>query len=76
MTPFAPPEDAISMNAKPDQAYAIVVVDGVGASTVRSGLSHVEGMMLAERLQREGKLIRVMHVVGSNSYEVDRYPPR
>jgi hypothetical protein len=64
------------MTMDSDHGYAIVVDDGVGESTVRSGLSHVEGMMLAEELQREGKLIRVMHVIGSNSYEVDRYPPR
>jgi hypothetical protein len=33
-------------------------------------------MALAEQLQRTGKIARVMHIVGANSYEVDRYPPR
>jgi hypothetical protein len=57
-------------------SYAIVFMDGMVEIAGSSGLSHAEAMSCAEKLQRNGKVVRVMHVIGSNSYEVDRYPPR
>jgi len=39
-------------------------------------LSHPDAMKLAEALRRSGKILRVMHVVGGRSHEVDRYPAR
>ena len=51
-------------------------MEGANETAGRSGLSHAEAMADAEELQREGKTVRVMHVVGAKSYEVDRYPPR
>ena len=59
-----------------ERAYAVVVGESATAAPERSGLSHAEAMMLAERLEREGKTARVMHVIGDKSYEVDRYPIR
>jgi hypothetical protein len=58
-------------------AYAVsTTVNGDDERTERSGLSHAAAMTLAEGLQREGKIVRVMHVIGANRYETDRYPPR
>jgi hypothetical protein len=51
-------------------------MDGADERRGRSGLSHAAAMADAEELQRQGKVARVMHVFGSRSYEVDRYPPR
>jgi hypothetical protein len=51
-------------------------MDGADERQGRSGLSHPEAMADAETFQRAGKTARVMHVLGSKSYEVDRYPPR
>jgi hypothetical protein len=62
--------------AAPTPGYAILFMDGVVERRGRSGLSHAEAMSDAEELQRKGKTARVMHVLGSRSYEVDRYPPR
>jgi hypothetical protein len=60
----------------PPGEYAILFTDAGGERAGLSGVSHVAAMLEAERLQREGKIARVMHVVGAKSYEVDRYPPR
>ena len=58
-------------------AYAVVTTThGTSESSQRRGMSHAEAMILAERLQRAGKVATVMHIVGGKSYEVDRYPPR
>jgi hypothetical protein len=63
-----------------EHAYAVVTARGGRGlerpERSRSGLSHVEAMTLAEELQREGEVVTVMHVIGSKSYEVDRYPAR
>jgi hypothetical protein len=58
------------------RAYAVVTAGDAHGKPERSGLSHVEAMTLAEELQREGRVAVVMHVVGDQSYEVDRYPAR
>ncbi len=63
-------------DATPASGYAILFMDGVDERQGRSGLSHADAMSDAEELQRKGKTARVMHVLGSRSYEVDRYPPR
>jgi hypothetical protein len=60
----------------PPGAYAVVTEDGPMATPLRGGLSHAEAMTLAETLRGEGRVVRVMHVTGGNSYEVDRYPVR
>jgi hypothetical protein len=57
-------------------AYAVITSCGGVDKEQRRGLSHVEAMMLAERLRRDGEVAIVMHVVGDRSYEVDRYPAR
>ena len=62
--------------APPAGGYAVLFMDGAKESVGRSGLSHADAMADAEEFQREGKVARVMHVVGARSYEVDRYPPR
>lgn len=64
-----------------ESAYAVVVVaaaeePGEIETTYRSGLSHAAAMRLAEELQDEGKIVRVMHVTPHGRYEVDRYPLR
>ncbi len=59
-----------------EHAYAVVTADRGLETLRRSGLSHVEAMMLAEALWQDGKVAGVMHVVGDRSYEVDRYPAR
>jgi hypothetical protein len=65
-------------------AYSVAIEAG-GAGTAsagnitksaRSGLSHVEAMVLAEQLRRQGAVVVVLHVIGDKSYEVDRYPAR
>jgi hypothetical protein len=66
-------------DAAPGPGYAILFMDGADEADERrgrSGLSHADAMSDAEELQRKGKTARVMHVLGSRSYEVDRYPPR
>jgi hypothetical protein len=63
-------------DAAPGPGYAILFMDGADERRGRSGLSHADAMSDAEELQRKGKTARVMHVLGSRSYEVDRYPPR
>lgn len=60
----------------PSGTYAVVTEDSPTATPVRGGLSHAEAMTLAEALRSEGRVVRVMHVTGGNSYEVDRYPAR
>jgi hypothetical protein len=57
--------------------YSVVVLgaDAI-ASTYRAGLSHEAAMRVAEDLQREGKVVRVVHDVHDGRYEVDRYPLR
>jgi hypothetical protein len=64
------------MSTYPPLEYALLVSDGAAEHAGPSGLSHVQAMLEAERLQRAGSTVRVMHVVESGSYEVDRYPPR
>jgi len=59
-----------------ESAYTVVVVDRAIETTHRSGLSHAAAMQLAEALQRDGKIVRVMHVTPRGRYEVDRYPLR
>jgi hypothetical protein len=59
-----------------EHEYAVDVTEGAIERRAEAGLSHAEAMACAERLQRTGKVVCVMHVVGANSYEVDRYPPR
>jgi hypothetical protein len=58
------------------QTYAVLSGDGETGRPEWSELSHAEAMTLAEKLQRDGQIARVMHVVGGHSYEVDRYPAR
>jgi hypothetical protein len=58
------------------QAYSVATEDGGIEKTERSGLSHAAAMTFAEKCQRDGKVARVMHVIGANRYEIDRYPPR
>jgi hypothetical protein len=41
-----------------------------------SGLSHADAMKAAESLRGAGRIVRVMHVIGDKTYEVDRYPAR
>jgi hypothetical protein len=60
-----------------ERAYAVVTTThGTSESSQRGGMSHVEAMVLAETLQRAGKVATVVHIVGGKSHEVDRYPPR
>ncbi len=59
-----------------EHEYAVDVTEGTIERRARTGLSHAAAMACAERLQHAGRVVRVMHVVGANSYEVDRYPPR
>ena len=59
-----------------ESAYAIVVVDGAVETTYQSGLSHTAAMQLAESLQHDGKVVRLIHVTPTGRYEVDRYPLR
>ena len=56
--------------------YAVDVVEGGVERRALRGASHAEAMTRAEGLQRDGKVARVIHLVGDASYEVDRYPPR
>lgn len=61
-----------------EREYAVDVLEG---NTERRalrlrGLDHAEAMACAERMQRDGKIVRVMHMVGATGHEVDRYPPR
>jgi hypothetical protein len=56
--------------------YALDLVTGGTETTHRSGLSHAAAMTLAEQLQRDGKTVRIMHVIATGRYEVDRYPLR
>jgi hypothetical protein len=58
------------------QAYCVATEDGGVERTEQSGLSHAAAMIFAEKCQREGRVARVMHVIGANRYEIDRYPPR
>ena len=58
-------------------AYAVAIeADGAVTKSTRSGLSHVEAMVLAEQLRRQGAVVVVLHVIGEKSHEVDRYPAR
>jgi len=59
-----------------DCKYVLVLEAEQGDTTHKTGLSHGSAMRLAEELQREGKIVRIMHAVGSARYEVDRYPLR
>jgi hypothetical protein len=59
-----------------EAAYDIDVVLGSTRTTHKSGISHAEAMRLAEELQRQGKSVRIMHVLPTGRYEVDRYPLR
>jgi hypothetical protein len=56
--------------------YSVVTTHGGIETLRRSGMSHVEAMILAEELRRDGAVAVVMHVVGDKSYEVDCYPVR
>lgn len=58
-------------NEDQEHAYAVVTQFGATETTERSELGS-----RAEDLQREGKVVRIVHVVGANRYEVDSYPPR
>ncbi len=59
-----------------DRAYAVEIVDRANRRTECKGLTHVEAMIRAEQVQREGGVARVLHVVDAVSHEVDSYPPR
>jgi hypothetical protein len=65
-----------SFEEQSESSYALVVVSGAIETTHEVRLSHPAAMVLAERLQHEGKIVRVMHVTATGSYEVDRYPLR
>lgn len=56
--------------------YSVVTERGDVETLERSGMSHVEAMILAEELRRDGVVAIVMHVVRGKIYEVDRYPVR
>ncbi|HTQ41984.1 MAG TPA: hypothetical protein VMI75_04440 [Polyangiaceae bacterium] len=56
--------------------YSVVTARGEIETLRRSDMSHVEAMILAEELRRDGAVAIVMHVIGDRSYEVDRYPVR
>jgi hypothetical protein len=63
--------------ANEGHAYSVAIeANGAITNSARSGLSHVEAMVLAERLRRQGAVVVVLHVIGEKSYEVDRYPAR
>jgi hypothetical protein len=72
----APDLSAGPRAAQQPPGYAVLFMDGADERQGRSGLSHPEAMADAESFQRAGKTARVMHVLGTKSYEVDRYPPR
>jgi hypothetical protein len=59
-----------------EREYAVDVLEGDTERRAARGLDHAEAMAYAERLQRDGKIVRVMHMVGATGHEVDRYPPR
>ncbi len=59
-----------------DKAYAVVVGAGATERTERTGISHAAAMRLAEELEADGKIARVLHVLGAGRFEVDRYPLR
>ncbi len=60
-----------------ERAYSVAIeADGAITKSARSGLSHVEAMVLAERLRRLGAVTAILRVIGEKSYEVDRYPAR
>jgi hypothetical protein len=56
--------------------YAVVTDHSASATPLRSGMSHAEAMTMAEMLRREGQIVRIMHVTGDKSCEVDHYPAR
>jgi hypothetical protein len=59
-------------------SYSVVTTRGEGETQTlqRSGMSHVDAMILAEELRRDGAEAIVMHIIGDKSYEVDCYPVR
>jgi hypothetical protein len=59
-----------------ERAYMVVTAQGVTPRPGEGGLSHAQAMALAEELRRQGHVVRVLHIVGKKSYEVDRYPAR
>lgn len=60
-----------------ESAAYVVVVDVRGVETAyRAGLTHDAAMQIAEALQREEDIVRVVHDVQHGRFEVDRYPPR
>lgn len=57
-------------------SYAVVTDEDASSKAEWRGLAHADAMKLAEKLRGEGKIARVMHVIGTRGYEVDRYPAR
>jgi hypothetical protein len=57
------------------RAYT-VVTEGAATTPAHVGLSHPAAMRVADELRRGGRVATVVHVVGDQSYEVDRYPVR
>jgi hypothetical protein len=53
-----------------------VVTEGAVTTPAHTGLSHPAAMRVADELRRGGQVATVVHVVGDQSYEVDRYPVR
>jgi hypothetical protein len=59
-----------------ERAYAVVTVPGAVERPERRGLSHAQATTVAEMLRQKGHVAVVIHVVGEEGYEVDRYPAR
>jgi hypothetical protein len=57
-------------------SYAVVTDKDASSKAEWTGLAHADAMKLAEKLRGEGMIARVMHVIGTRGYEVDRYPAR
>jgi len=63
-------------NTRSEGAYGVDVIRAGLATIHESGLSHASAMMVAEEIQSDGGLARVMHNTSTGRYEVDRYPLR
>jgi hypothetical protein len=59
-----------------EHAYSIVIGHRAVERPEWTGLSRAGAMKRAETLRGGGYAIRVMHVIGDKSYEVDSYPVR
>jgi hypothetical protein len=59
-----------------ERAYAVVTVPGAVERPEQRGLSHAQATSVAEKLRQDGHVAVVIHVVGDEGYEVDRYPAR